>query len=187
MALVIAEAGENHCGDLDMALRLTQVAATAGADYVKFQMYDAATVDASDPEKEWFEKVQVSEEMLGTLVDHARSCGIMPLCTPWDRDKAEMIFGSGISDMKIASFHIVDRELLRFVNTRARRVFLSTGMSSMEEIEAAVQLLDTVPELYLLHCVSEYPLENERVNLRVMDTLRDKFGARARKIGRAHV
>ncbi|OGX04551.1 MAG: hypothetical protein A3G87_05880 [Omnitrophica bacterium RIFCSPLOWO2_12_FULL_50_11] len=182
MVLIIAEAGENHCGDMDMAHELIEVAARARADYVKFQLYDASKVAESDPEKEWFQKVQLSDEQFFDLVAYARKQGIQPLGTPWDVEKAELIFRAGIPDMKVASFHVVDLELLRFVNGRARRVFLSTGMSSIEEIETAVDALEQVPELYVLHCVSEYPLPPERVNLRVMGALKQRFGRQA-KIG----
>lgn len=180
MTVIIAEAGENHCGDMEMARRLIEVAATAGADYVKFQLYDASKVADDDPEKAWFERVQLSEEKFLVLVECSRANNIKSLWTPWAVDKAELIFSAGIEAVKIASFHTVDLELLRYVNKRAKTAFLSTGMSSMEEIEAAVDALDQVDELYLLHCVSEYPLKPARANLRVMDLLRDRFGNRAR-------
>lgn len=182
MALIIAEAGENHCGDLGMAHQLIDAARRAGADYVKFQLYDASKAARSDPEREWFEKVQLSNAKFSNLVAYARSQGIKPLFTPWDVEKAKLIFEAGLLDIKVASFHIVDLELLTLINQHARRVFLSTGMSSIEEIENAVNTLDQVPELYVLHCVSEYPLPPERANLRVMSALKECFGRRA-KIG----
>lgn len=179
MTIVIAEAGENHCGDWDMARRLIDVAAAAGADYVKFQLYDAEKVATDDPEKDWFQRVQVPHDVFADLVKYAGRAGIAPLCTPWDVEKAEAIFATGIADMKIASFHIVQHDLLRYVNRRARRVFVSTGMASVDEIDGAVALLDKVEDLYVLHCVSEYPLDPARVNLRVMDLLRERYGSRA--------
>ena len=181
MALIIAEIGENHCGDMEIAKRLIETASEAGCDYAKFQLYDAEETSLDDPEREWFKKVQLDHEKLLILTEYCRKMKIRPLCTPWDARKAEATFKVGIEDMKIASFHIVDEELLRYVNKRAKKVFLSTGMASINEIEKAFGLLDNV-ELYLLHCVSEYPLPPEHVNLRVMDVLRDLFGHRA-KIG----
>lgn len=178
MAIIIAEAGENHCGNWQMARDLVKVAAAAGADYVKFQLYDAADVAADDPEREWFQRVQVPIARLAELTALARASGIEPLCTPWDAEKAARIFDLGIPDMKIASFHIVDEELLRLVNRRARRVFMSTGMGSLDEVDRAVDLLRNVRELYLLHCVSEYPLPIDRVNLAVMDLLKARYGTR---------
>lgn len=182
MTIVIAEAGENHCGDPEMALKLVDMASEAGADYIKFQLFDADKATDDDPEKEWFHKVQISTEQFYGLVKHARDLGIQPLCTPWDPERAEVIFGAGIEDMKIASFHVVADDLLDYINGRARRVFMSTGMCTMDEIERAVARLDKVEELYVLHCVSEYPLVDEHANLRVIHTLREKFGHRA-KIG----
>ncbi|MFQ5875573.1 MAG: N-acetylneuraminate synthase family protein [Dehalococcoidia bacterium] len=180
MTIIIAEAGENHCGDMEMARQLIELAARSGADYVKFQLYDASQVADDDPEREWFHRVQLSEDRWFELAAYARQVGIAPLATPWDCTKAEAIFQASLDTVKIASFHTVDLELLDFVNQRARRVFLSTGMSSLEEVERAVATLDRVEEFYVLHCVSEYPLPPENVNLRVMDTLRERFGHRAR-------
>ena len=182
MTVVIAEAGENHCGDMDIARRLIDISARAGADYVKFQMYDASRVADDDDEKEWFERVQLSEEKWLDLARYAQDNNIKPLCTPWAVNNAEAIFKSGLDAMKIASFHTTDLELLTYVNERAKTVFLSTGMSTMDDIDVAVAALDRVEDLYVLHCVSEYPLDPSRVNLRVMDTLRERFGSRA-KIG----
>jgi sialic acid synthase SpsE len=82
--------------------------------------------------------------------------------------------------MKIASFHICDLEMISYVSTRAQRVFLSTGMATYEEIDEAVSILKDVPELYLLHCVSEYPLSYENVNLRVIAALKNRYGDVAR-------
>ena len=182
MVLVIAEAGENHCGDMELAKKLIEVSARAGADYVKFQLYDASQTAPDDPEREWFYKVQLSPAGFQELVEYSRQQGIKALCTPWDVAKARIIFDSGVRDMKIASFHIVDMELLRYINERAERVFLSTGMASLEEIDAAVAALPKIDDLYIMHCVSEYPLAPDKVNLRVMDTLRERYGSRA-KIG----
>ena len=179
MALVIAEVGENHCGDWQMARALVDAAAHAHADYVKFQLYEADDVADDDPERDWFRRVQVPVSELADLVAYCRRAGIAPLCTPWDAAKAATVLDLGMADVKIASFHITDTAMLRLVNQRARRVFLSTGMANWDEIDAAVACLDRV-ELYLLHCVSEYPLPDEHVNLAVMDGLRERYGARAR-------
>lgn len=177
---IIAEIGENHCGDMTMARELIQACAEAGADYAKFQLYDARKTAQDDPERDWFFRVQLTEEKLADLAQHARQRGIRPLCTPWDVEAAQSILRCGIPEMKIASFHIVDHTLLSYVNQSCPIVFMSTGMASMEEIRAAVACLPEVPDLYLLHCVSEYPLPDEKVNLRMLDTLAGSFGHRAR-------
>jgi len=180
MTVIIAEAGENHCGDMDMARQLIDMAASAGADYVKFQLYDASKTALDDPEREWFHTVQVTDDKWIELADYAKSADIEPLATPCHVEKAECIFSSGLDAVKIASFQISDLELLSYVNERARRVFLSTGMSSLKEIDSAIDALDRIEDLFILHCVSEYPLPYANVNLRVMDTLRERYGHRAR-------
>lgn len=177
--LVIAEIGENHLGDMAIARELIAASAEAGADYAKLQLYDASRTAPDDPERDWFFRVQLTGDNVAELAVYARSVGIRPLCTPWDVSAASVIFSLGIPEMKIASFHIVDLDLLRFVNNRATTVFLSTGMSSLKEIEAAVDCLPDVQNLYLLHCVSEYPLPVENVNLRMIDILQRMFGHRA--------
>lgn len=182
MAIIIAEAGENHCGDWEMAKELVRVAARAGADYVKFQLYDAGTTAKDDPEREWFHKVQVPQGTWKELADLAAKEGIRALCTPWGVEKAKAIHDVTPDAVKIASFNIVDEEVLRYANASFKTVFMSTGMADLEEVDKAIALLDKVPELYLLHCVSEYPLPPEHVNLRVMETLRERYGKRA-KIG----
>lgn len=182
MALVIAEAGENHCGDWEMARELVRVAARSGCDYVKFQLYDANSTASDDVERDWFFRVQVPNKIWRELAELATSLGIKPLCTPWGVEKAKEIKGVTPEAVKIASFHITDEDVLRYANLNFKTVFMSTGMATLKEIERAVGWLDRVPELYLLHCVSDYPLSPENANLRVMETLREKFGKRA-KIG----
>lgn len=179
---IIAEIGENHCGDIGMARDLIAACAEAGADYVKFQLYDASCTAPDDPERDWFFRVQLTPEKLAQLAEYARSHGIRPLCTPWDVAAAEAILNCSIQEMKIASFHIVDYELLSYVNQHFTTVFLSTGMALLEEIRLAIACLPDVLDLYLLHCVSEYPLSEEHVNLRMLDTLNHMFGQRA-KVG----
>ena len=174
MCIVIAEAGENHLGNMKIAKKLVDVSQDAGADYVKFQYYSADNCSDADPEKKWFKKVELDVNKLKVLYNYACSKRIKFLCTPWDISRAKDLFVLGVKDIKIASFHITDYEMLEFINQRAENVFMSTGMSSPEEIGRAVEIMDRV-KLYLLHCVSEYPLPEERVNLKIMDYLRERF------------
>ena len=177
MCLIIAEAGENHLGDMDLAKKMIGLSKTSGADYVKFQYYNADNCLNTDPEKEWFKKVQLDIGKIKYLYDYAIQKDIDFLCTPWDVQKADDLFSLGIKDMKIASFHIVNLEMLALINERGRKVFMSTGMSSVEEIDGAVKLMNKV-DLYLMHCVSEYPLPEENVNMRAMDFLRERYGCK---------
>lgn len=177
MCIIIAEAGENHLGDMDIARRMIDLSKTAGADYVKFQYYNADKCADSDPEKEWFKKVELDTKKLKLLYDYAGKVGIRFLCTPWDIYNARGLFALGLKDIKIASFHITDYKMLEFINQKAEKVFMSTGMSTQEEIDRAVKIMNKA-DLYLLHCVSEYPLAEERVNLRVMDYLKERYGCK---------
>ena len=179
MCIIIAEAGENHLGDMEIAGKLIDLSKDSGADYVKFQYYDAEDCSPDDPEREWFKKVQLDMDKLKHLYDYSKSRKIDFLCTPWDGKKAQDLFSLGSKDMKIASFHIADHKMLKLINEKAGRVFMSTGMSSVEEVDSAVKILDKV-DLYLMHCVSEYPLPEENVSLRTLDYLRKRYN---RKVG----
>lgn len=177
MCIIIAEVGENHLGDMQIAKKLINLTKDAGADYVKFQYYNADNCSATDPEREWFKKVQLDMQKLKYLYNYANKKEIKFLCTPWDSDKARDLFLLGIKDMKIASFHITDYEMLEFINEKANKVFMSTGMCTIGDIDCAVKIMNKV-DLYLLHCVSEYPLPEERVNLKVMDYLKERFNCK---------
>ena len=180
MTLVIAEVGENHCGDWGMARDLIRSAAEAGADYVKFQLYDANATAKDDPERDWFFRVQVPDGIWRELAVYAKECGIEPLCTPWGIEKARVVHDVTPKAVKIASFHITNEPFLHAINGSFEKVFLSTGMADLSEIERAVSILSQVKELFLLHCVSEYPMPLEHANLRVMETLRSHFNSRVR-------
>lgn len=177
MCIIIAEAGENHLGDMEIAKRMVDLSKDAGVDYVKFQYYNAEDCSNTDPEKEWFKKVQLDMDKLKLLYNYTNKKGIGFLCTPWDAGKAKDLFSLGAKDIKIASFHITNYEMLELINKNAEKVFMSTGMSSQEEVDRAVNLMNRV-ELYILHCVSEYPLSEQRVNLKVMDYLKERYNCR---------
>jgi len=174
MCLIISEIGENHLGDMKLATQMIDLAKDAGSDYAKFQYYSAKDCADDDPEKEWFKKVELDIDKLKYLYKYSLQKGIKFLCTPWDAEKTEELFSLGLKDMKIASFHITDKEMLKLISKKADKVFISTGMSSLKDIDEAVAIVKN-SDLYLLHCVSEYPLPEENVNLKVMDTLRERY------------
>lgn len=174
MCIIIAEIGENHLGSMRIAKRLIDLSKSAGADYVKFQYYNANDCAENDPEKDWFQKVQLDLDKIKYLLDYSKKSNIGFLCTPWDTKKAEELFSLRIRDVKIASFHIADKDMLRVIARKARKVFLSTGMSSLSEIDTAVKLLKNT-DLFVLHCISEYPADEKSINLKVMDLLRKRY------------
>ncbi|MBI3969362.1 MAG: N-acetylneuraminate synthase family protein [Chloroflexi bacterium] len=155
--VVIAEVGECYNGDLAVARRLIEVAKHADCDYAKFQTLDATQVSEDDPERDWFLRVALDAGEIDQLVAYGREVGIGVLFTPENAATAAWLFERKLPAVKLASSSLVDHELLRYVNGRFETVFMSTGMGTLDEITAAVACLDRVPNLFILHCVSEYP------------------------------
>jgi N,N'-diacetyllegionaminate synthase len=195
--IVIAEAGVNHNGSLETAKALVDVAQTSGADFIKFQTFiskNLATPIAgkADYQKKFTDKNQSQLEMLSNLElthnDHKeliRYCdvkGINFLSSAFDIDSVEMLIGLGINIFKIPSGEITNLPYLKKIGEQNGRVILSTGMSSIEEVEEAMNILKDSgtkhSNITLLHCTSEYPTPSNMVNLRAMLTLRDYFGVK---------
>ena len=185
--LVIAEIGECFNGDLAVARQLIRVARDAGCDYAKFQTLDATKVSKDDPERGWFLRIALSEEQIDTLIGYGEQVGIPILFTPENKDTAVWLHENGLNAVKIASSSLVDDSLLGYVNSRFQTVFLSTGMGLLDEIDCAVRCLGGVPQLYILHCISEYPtgplleqrglkaLSPEDVHLNMMNMLMQMY------------
>ena len=173
---VIAEIGENHIGDMAIARALIEKAALAGADYAKFQSYRPELFKADDPEYEWFKKVSLSNEDHVMLKHHAESCGIKFLSSPFSLERAKFLCEDlNMKDIKIASAVMLNFPIIDYVNKKAKLVFLSTGMATIAEIKKAVERLKGVPELYILHCVSQYPCRDEDANLAALSHIRKNF------------
>lgn len=172
---IIAELGENHLGHVDLALAMIEQAAKAGADYCKVQSYRGSDVAPSDPERDWFHRVEVSDDTHRRLQAHCRACGVQFLSSPFSVERAEFLFSLGLTVIKIASSELTNRELLRAVNARAPRVLLSVGLAVEDEIADALARLSRC-DVTLLHCVSLYPTPPGRINLRSIPYLRERFG-----------
>lgn len=155
--IIIAEIGECFNGDLETAKRLMLVAKETGCDIAKFQTLDYENISETDPEKEWFRKIALSPEKIEYLSKYSKKIDIQILFTPENIKTAGWIFDAGLKDIKIASNTIVDKELLEFINSHFERIFMSTGMASLDEVNEAVSYLNKVQELFIMHCVSEYP------------------------------
>jgi N,N'-diacetyllegionaminate synthase len=187
---VIAEAGVNHDGDLDRAKRLAEVAASAGADAVKFQTFNTGRLvsaaagpvhGASSPAASHIEMLRRLELPAAAhleLVTHCRHLGITFLSTPFDEESADLLETLDVPAFKISSGDITNVPLLEHVARKYRPVFLSTGMSSHDEVAAAVGVVRAAgnEELALLHCVSTYPADPADCNLRVLETMAVAFG-----------
>lgn len=217
-AYIIAEAGVNHNGSLAIAKKLVEVAAEAGADAVKFQTfkadklvsrmapkaeYQTRTTDAYESQHEMIRKLELDELAHETLIDHCKVCGIEFLSTPFDLESLDLLSGRfDLPCIKIPSGDITNAPLLLKIAQTGKPVILSTGMSTLGEIEDALGVLASgylgnrepsiaaFREAYcsaegqavlqdkvtLLHCTTEYPAPLEDVNLKVMDTLKSAFG-----------
>ena len=174
--IIIAEIGENHLGDMERARQMVIEAASAGADIVKFQSYAASDVADNDPEKEWFAKMQLSDEMHVELKGLAESRGVEFLSAPFSLERARFLCEElGLRKIKIASSEMLNFPLLDYVAERAETVFLSTGLADLDEVGRAVDRLARVPSVYLLHCVTAYPAPDEDANLRAIEALRRRF------------
>lgn len=155
--IIIAEVGECFNGELERAKEMIAVAWDAGCDIVKFQTLDYENIPEGDPEKDWFKKIALDPEKMRYLIGCAKEAGIEILFTPENVKTAGWILDAGLKSVKIASSCMSDAELIKFANGRFNKVFISTGMAELEEVKTAVKNLGKVRELYILHCVSEYP------------------------------
>lgn len=189
---VIAEAGVNHGGDPDLAFRLVDAAAAAGADAVKFQTFKAERVASphaakaayqrrTTPEDEaqldMLRRLELPFEVFAELHAYCGRQGIQFLSTPFDDESADFLARLGIPAFKVASGEITNLPLLRRLAAYERPLIVSTGMAGLGEVEAAVATAVSAGcrDLVLLHCVSNYPADPADVNLRAMDTLRAAF------------
>lgn len=185
--LVVAEIGINHNGDLETAFGLIRAAAEAGCDAVKFQKRTVSAVysgaDLSRPRKSPFGTtngdlkygLEFGVSDYECIADECMEWDLPWFASCWDERAVCDIAPFGPPAFKIASASLTDDTLLRHIRLQGKPVILSTGMSTVEQIDHAVDVLGT-EELTLLHCVSTYPAKNTDINLRCMQTLRDRYG-----------
>jgi len=188
--LVIAEIGINHNGAVDIALDLITEAARAGADVVKFQKRTIDRVftpeQLSAPREspygttygELKHGLEFDRRTYEVIDAHCRRVGIAWTASCWDEASVDFIEDFEPPFLKIASASLTDDELLRHHRATGRPIILSTGMSSIEEIDQAVEVLGT-DDLVLLHCTSSYPSDPDEINLRAIATLQDRYGVPA--------
>jgi N,N'-diacetyllegionaminate synthase len=155
--IIIAEIGECFNGDMEIAKRMISVAKDAGCDIVKFQTLDYENISEDDPEKEWFKKIALNPEKIEILVGSAGEMDIQILFTPENVKTSQWLMDADLKSVKIASNCIYDLELKKFINRHFEQVFMSTGMASLDEVNVALNHLSDIPDLYIMHCISEYP------------------------------
>ena len=184
----IAEAGLNHGGSKERALAMVRAAKWAGADAIKFQTFRAdqlnsktraqlAHTDDADLQ-EMFKKLELDFDAFRTIHSEATRLEIEFLSTPFDEESADFLEGLGVGAFKIASGDITHTPLVKHVARKRKPMLLSTGMSTSEEIEKAIDWIFTQEnhQIILLHCVSAYPPKPEELNLKSIEFLRDRFG-----------
>lgn len=184
---VIAEIGINHNGSVDIAKKLIDGAVLAGCDAVKFQK---RTPEVCVPKDQWAierdtpwgrmtyidyrHKTEFGVDQYAAIDKHCKDRGIHWFASCWDEPAVDFMERFEPPCYKIASASLTDNELLRKLRTTKRPLILSTGMSSMAEIDAAVELLGQ-DDLALMHAVSMYPCEVKDLNIRMVETLMERF------------
>ncbi len=174
--IIIAEIGENHGGNWDLARKMVVAAAENGADIVKFQSYLGAEVAEGDPEKDWFTKVQLPDELHFEFKKLAEEHGVEFVSTPFSLGRTKFLIEElGLKKIKIASSEMLNFGMLDYLNGRVETAFLSTGLADLDEVKEAVSHLDKVEDLYILQCTTQYPCPPEEANLSVIETYKQVF------------
>lgn len=193
--LIIAEAGVNHNGDLALAVELVDAAAKAGADLVKFQSFTASSLSTHaaptahyqsknlpnmNSQLEMLRELELTPQMHEALIAHCRTRHIGFLSSGFDIQSVDYLARLGLDRFKVPSGEITNLPLLRHVGSFRRPVILSTGMSTLGEVEAAIHALNGAgtlnDQITVLHCNTEYPTPMTDVNLRAMLSIRNAFG-----------
>jgi len=192
---IIAEAGVNHNGSLDLAKQLIDVAVDSGADAVKFQTFKAKNLVSKNAEKADYQKKTTNEsesqfdmlkrleldvEIHKKLITYCQEKNIMFLSTPFDHDSIDMLSCLGLEIFKIPSGEITNLPYLRHIGALNKQVILSTGMSNLKEVRDALTILTNAGTLNenitVLHANTMYPTPMEDVNLNAMQTIHKEFG-----------
>lgn len=187
---IIAEIGNNHNGSIDNALELIKIAKDIGVDAVKFQVknieksFSKELLDSSYVNENSFGKtyrehkqaLEFSKEQLIDIYEFSNKLGITCFSTPFDTDSVDLLENIGNSLYKISSFHVTDIPLIEKVAKTQKPIIMSTGMSSIDEIDKAVEVVRNYhDQLILLQCTSCYPTNDADVNLSVIPSLRRRY------------
>lgn len=189
---IIAEAGVNHNGDINLAKKLVDEAVSAGVDAVKFQTFKAEnlvcknakkaayqleTTGSEETQFEMLKKLELTKEMHEELLAYCREKKIMFLSTPFDVESVALLNHYGMEIIKIPSGEITNYPYLKAIGETGKKVILSTGMSMLDEVEEAVKVLRNygADDITLLHCNTEYPTPMNDVNLQSMVSMKEKL------------
>ena len=193
--LIIAEAGVNHNGDIELAKQLIDAAAQAGADLVKFQTFQAdrlvttsarkadyqnQSTDATETQHAMLRRLELDDAAHRVLIAHCEARGIEFFSTGFDTESIDLLCRLGQDHFKIPSGEITNLPYLRHIGRMGKNVILSTGMATLGDIEAAIAALEAAgtprAQITVLHCTTEYPTPMTEVNLRAMQSLQTAFG-----------
>lgn len=189
---IIAEAGVNHNGSIEIAKKLVDVAVIAGADAVKFQSFKAEklvcknakkadyqmeTTDKAESQYDMLKKLELTPEMHQELMDYCKHKNILFLSTPFDIDSLQFLLESGMEIIKVPSGEITNLPYLREVGKSRKRVIISSGMSTLDEVRTALTVLrdNGSIDITVLHCNTEYPTPYQDVNLNAMNHIKDEL------------
>jgi N,N'-diacetyllegionaminate synthase len=192
--VIIAEAGVNHSGSVDLAYKLIATAHAAGADVIKFQTfcadrivtktaqkagYQTRTTGKAGSQYELLKQLELSQSAFRDLAQYCKQLGIEFMSTPFDIDSAHFLASLGVGTLKVASGELTNLPLLRALGAMKLPLIVSTGMATLGEVEVAVEVFEQagvpIADITLLHCSSEYPAPVAEVNLRAMLTIGQAF------------
>lgn len=186
---IIAEAGVNHNGSIELAKKLIDIAIEAKVDAVKFQtfktenevskiaqkaQYQKETTNSEESQFDLVKRLELPFEAFIELQNYCKDKGIIFLSTPFETESAKFLASLNMPYLKIPSGEITNLPLLRQINSYKTKVILSTGMSTLEEVGDAINALKDC-DISLLHCTTEYPCPYRDVNLKAIQTMKDKF------------
>jgi N,N'-diacetyllegionaminate synthase len=192
---IIAEAGVNHNGSLELALKLADKAKEIGADCVKYQTFKASQIvtssspkaqyqlkvtDAQESQFEMLKKLELQKEDFAKIKAHCEKIGIEFLSTPYNPEDADLLNSIGVRAFKIASGQTVETPFLKYVAKFGKQMIVSSGMCDMNEVKEGIEAIRSVgnDDIFLLQCNTDYPSKIEDTNLRAMLTMRDELKVR---------
>lgn len=189
---IIAEAGVNHNGNRELALKMIDAAKNSGCDCIKFQTfrtdslvtpnakkarYQVVNTGNEENQYDMLKKLELTYDDFKILKQYCEKIGIDFMSTPFDKESVDLLEKLGIIRYKMSSGDLTNKDLLEYVADKKKPIILSTGMSTMDEVEEAVKWIEERGnrEITLLHCTSNYPTSCDEVNMKAMVTLSERF------------
>lgn len=189
---IIAEAGVNHNGDLSLAFEMIDKAKDAGADFIKFQTFNAEALVTKNAKKAGYQientnkresqlsmisNLQLSEEDHKKIFSYCHKKNIKCISSPFDIESAKFLRSLGMSIFKVPSGEITNLQLLEYISSNSEEVILSTGMSTLRDIASALKVLsqNSKKKITVLQCTTNYPVPFNEVNLQAMKTIKENF------------